>query len=68
MHPLSEARMKMWIDAASYEELLSRWRHVPSGSVWFQGDMGEYYKRKMAERRDALTHDERVEINKRVGW
>ncbi len=42
---------KQWIDNASYEELLGRWRRLPSGSSWFIGETGEYYSKVMARKR-----------------
>lgn len=60
--------MKQWIDNASYHSLLSRWRNSPIGSPWFQGEIGEYYTKKMQEKQATLSHDERVSASKSVGW
>jgi len=60
--------MKDWIDSASYESLLSRWRFASAGSPWFQGEAGEYYKGVMARKRDEVGHDEAVRASKSVGW
>jgi hypothetical protein len=58
---------KAWIDSASYEELLRKWRFAPAGEPLFVGDVGEYYSKKMTERRD---EDETASIlaSKRIGW
>ncbi len=44
---------KAWIDGASLEELLRRWRYAPIGDPIFQGDIGAYYSKVVRERRDA---------------
>jgi hypothetical protein len=60
--------MKTWIDNASYESLLSRWRCAPAGSPWFQGEIGQYYKQVMFAKRDAVGGAEAVRASKAVGW
>lgn len=60
--------MKKWIDTASYEQLLSRWRFAPISSPWFQGEIGEYYSKRMAERRKAVGNDVHVKTSKSIGW
>jgi len=60
--------MKKWIDEASYEELLSRWRFAQSGSPWFQGEIGEYYAKAMGLKRAEVGDDEAVRASKSVGW
>jgi hypothetical protein len=56
---------KEWIDNASYEELLTRWRFAPVGSEWFQGECGEYYSKVMNEKKKQCDH---VKASKNVGW
>ena len=60
-------RMKVWIDEASYEDLLRKWRFASVGSLWFQGEMGDYYAKVMAKKRDE-TADNGVSASKAVGW
>jgi hypothetical protein len=62
-----DPKMKAWIDGASYESLLSRWRNAPVGSPWFQGPIGDYYARVMSERRNA-NPEEHVRASKSIGW
>ena len=38
------AGIKAWIDGASYESLLERWRNAPVGDPAFQGEAGRYYR------------------------
>ncbi len=57
--------MKKWIDDASYEDLLRRWRFDPPGSPWFQGKLGDYYQQMMNKKRETADH---VAASKRVGW
>ena len=60
---------KDWIDNASYEQLLEKWRFSPVGSSWFQGEVGEYFSKAMKDRRDAPGgDDEHVRASKSIGW
>ena len=59
------SEMKRWIDNASYVELLRRWRFEPSGSPWFQGEVGDYYNKVMREKKQKADH---VQASKEVGW
>ena len=55
---------KQWIDDATYEQLLYRWRHAPSTDLMFQDkDAGNYFAKIMREKR--CDH---VATSKRVGW
>ena len=56
---------KRWIDSASYESLLSRWRFAPIGDPLFQGDTGKYYADVMHKLRESSDH---VSASKRIGW
>lgn len=58
---------KKWIDAASYEQLLRRWRFGKPGDLMFLGDLGEYYAAVMSRKR-AETGDNGVSASKRIGW
>ena len=60
--------MKKWIDEASYESLLHRWRFAPSGDPYFQGEVGEHYTEKMKEKRAAVSDADAVMASKRMGW
>ncbi len=57
-----------WIDNASYQDLLRRWRFAPVGDLMFQGDTGKYYSKKMAERRSEVGQDEHVRVSKAIEW
>lgn len=59
---------KEWIDQASYEQLLNKWRFAAIGDESFQGESGEYYSKVMHEKKNALTHGDQVANSKRVGW
>ena len=65
---LISKNMKDWIDNASYEELLSKWRFAPVGDPFFQGEIGNYYSKKMAEKRKKIDINEHVKISKSIGW
>ena len=55
---------KQYIDALSYEELLSRWRFAPPGDPWFQGETGKYW----ADRMEAKRGEDHSTISKKIGW
>ena len=56
---------KIWIDKASYIELLTRWRFAKSGDPILQGESGEYFQKIMNEKRQLTDH---VRASKIVGW
>lgn len=56
-------KMKTWIDNATYEELLSKWRFATIGDPFFAGEIGDYYAKVMKEKRE--NH---VEVSKKIGW
>jgi PII-like signaling protein len=60
------SEQKKWIDEASYETLLHRWRSAAAGDTIFQGESGQYYSQVMDARRDAdpAAH---VTASKRIG-
>ena len=64
---MSESQRK-WIDDASYEEMLARWRFAAIGDQMFQGETGAYYAKVMHQKRDALSHSGQVSASKSVGW
>lgn len=59
------AASKDWIDNASYEQLLSRWRFASIGDAFFQGETGEYYAKVMGEKKKTADH---VRVSKNIGW
>jgi len=65
MTDLSDEEMKQWIDGASYESLLQRWRFAPIGDPFLAGEMGVYYAKAMAEKKKTADH---VAVSKRIGW
>lgn len=59
-------QQRAWIDSASYEQLLSKWRNASIGDPMFQGGTGDYFSSAMAKRRDAGA--DTVAASKLVGW
>lgn len=43
---------KNWIDNASYEELLEKWRRAPWDSPWFKGKTRTYFYKAMEKKRN----------------
>ena len=64
---MNEAEMREWIDNASYESLLSRWRNAPAGSPWFQQPLGAYYSAVMKAKCEAVGNAEHVRASKAIG-
>lgn len=65
---MTEEQMQNWIDSASYEQLLSKWRFEPVGSPWFQGDIGQYFAKAMQKKREETSYEEQVITSKTLGW
>jgi len=60
---------KAIIDEKSYIDLLSHWRFAPVGDPWFQGETGEYWKKRMQELRAQPGGQEiHVKASKDLGW
>ena len=64
---MTRQEMMDWIDNASYEQLLCKWRFAPIGDPFFQGAMGDYYAEVLSRRRneDPARH---VQASKNIGW
>jgi hypothetical protein len=60
--------LKKRIDAMSYTQMLAKWRFAPSGDPLFVGEVGDYFKAKMGERRKEISDGEAVQISKDIGW
>lgn len=58
---------KNWIDNASYEQLLRKWRNAPAGDSWFQGETGKYFANVMAEKK-AQNPGGAIRASKNTGW
>lgn len=56
---------KDWIDSASYEMLLRKWRFTPIGDPFFQdSETAEYHLKTMHEKKP----DNHSQISKKIGW
>lgn len=64
---MTTEEMKRWINKASYEMLLSKWRSAPIGSPWFMGEIGDYYSQVMKQKRAEVGDAEHSKISKRLG-
>ena len=65
---MNKDEMKNWIDNATYEQLLSRWRFGPVGDPMFQGEMGKYYEEVMSQKRKEVGDEAHVRASKSIGW
>ncbi len=63
-----EDETKQWIDNASYEQLLSRWRFGPDGDPMFQGETGKYYEEVMSQKRKEGGDEAHTRASKSIGW
>ncbi len=64
---MTEVEMRAWIDNASYETLLRKWRFAGMGDPFFAGDIGDHYLKVMTRKRDEIG-PEAATISKRIGW
>jgi len=58
-----DPKLKEKIDAMSQEELCHKWRFAPAGDPMFQGEAGDYFKKRLGEL-GGMT----PEISKKIGW
>ena len=58
---------KVWIDNATYEQLLERWRFAACGDPMFQGDAANHYSKVMQEKKSA-DPEGAAAASKRIGW
>ena len=65
---MTNEEMKYWIDNASYKELLYMWRFESAGSLFFIGEMGDYYASKLNQKREEVGEEEAVRVSKSIGW
>jgi len=63
-----DVESKKWIDNASYEALLCKWRHAPIGDPLMKCETGDYYCCIMSKRKCEMGSGEQVAISKRIGW
>ena len=56
---------KNWIDNASYEQLLKKWRFAPTGDPYFQNECGKYFGKIMNEKSKTV---DTVQASKNIGW
>jgi hypothetical protein len=64
---MTNEEMIKWIDSATYYDLFYKWRKSPSGNPFFQGEVGKYYSRVMAQRREEVGPAEHTRISKLIG-
>lgn len=65
---MTQDEMKQWINNATYEQLLRKWRFGVCGDPFFQGEVGQYYSSKLAEKRVEVGPAEAVRASKSIGW
>ncbi len=59
---------KEWIDTASYEDLLAKWRFAPAGDPFFTGETALYFEAKMKTLRETIGSSGHAAASKRLGW
>ena len=62
-----DENIKKWIDNASYEELLRKWRTAALGDPHFQRETGAYYRKVMKEKRKEIGPGGHAAASKRIG-
>jgi len=63
-----DPKIKKWIDEATYEQLLKKWRNEPCPSPFFDRETGVYYREVMTKKRTEVGHDEHVRASKAIGF
>lgn len=62
-------RNKDYIDGLNYQNLLAHCRFAKVGDPWFEGETGEYWKKRMRElRAQPGGASEHVRASKAIGW
>lgn len=61
-------KLKQEIDAMDYESMLRKWRYASLGSPYFQGEIGAYYSKRMAEKRTDVGDAAHTAASKSIGW
>ncbi len=67
MKDLNFKKLKKWIDDADYEQLLYKWRYSVIGNPFFLGELGEYYRNVMLQKKKTLSPEKAIRISKKVG-
>ena len=57
-----------WIDNATYEQLLRKWRFAKVGDPMFRDDTGDYYAKARARKKEEVGPEAAVAASKRIGW
>jgi hypothetical protein len=65
---MTKEEMIQWIDNASYEDLLRKWRFADVANPFFCAEVGAHYKEVMFKRRDEVGPEAAVAASKSVGW
>ena len=59
--------MLKWIDNATLEQLLAKWRFAPSGDPMFVGDIGKHFEDVMNRKRKEEP-GRWISASKNIGW
>ncbi len=65
---MTHDEMLRWIDTASYEQLLRKWRFAEVGDEWFTGDIGAHFSAMLSKRRAEIGPGAAAAASKSVGW
>jgi hypothetical protein len=65
--PKDTEGIKALIDKMSYRNMLWKQRFAPASEM-FSGETGDYFKKVMAEKKDALGADKAARVSEEVGW
>ena len=65
---MTKDEMIKWINEASLEDLMRKWRFAPSGDPFFNFEVGAHFSEILTLRKDRAGQDECVRISKKIGW
>ena len=60
---VSEAKMRQWINEASYTDLLKKNRTASFNDPMLKGTLGEHFRKTMTELKSELTTEEIVALS-----
>lgn len=59
---------KEWIDNATLDELIRKWRFSPAGDPMFEGETGDYFTQVFIAKKHKASPAEFTAASKRVGF
>ena len=65
---MTHEEMKEWINGADYEQLLLRWRDSSRDDPFFHNEIGDYYFKKIIDKREEVGEAEHKRVFDLLAW